>query len=315
MINIVENNEKFLSNKNLKIFLSEIIGTFLLVAGILLPGAIGVNLSPESHSWGSTGWWNFINCIFGLIIVKAAWVASLILGLIFLLRKWSVNLNPSVTMSEMVVGNDSYYIGWTKIGLQFISGISAAFFMAGVVNITSSSTESFVDAYNELGYNLDAIYPLYKHFDYGSVQFIDSNGASSVYASNDLTSVGYSWYWFLSLGFETLFTLGLILSVFLGKKIDKNKRALIISTYVWLILLIGLRTNNIALNPARLMGPAISEFILTNGTSKALTFSWVYLFGELLAVVIFMGIINWNKKELRISDSFNEFKGIIYLNK
>lgn len=314
MINIVENNEKFLSNKNLKIFLSEIIGTFLLVTGILLPGAIGVNLPPELHSWGSTGWWNFINCIFGLIIVKAAWVATLIIGLIFLFRRWSVNLNPSVTMSEMVVGNDSYYVGWTKIGLQFISGISAAFFMASIVNITSSSTDNFVDAFKN-GYNLDAIHPLYRYFNYGSVQFIDADGASSVYTSIDLTGANNSWYWFLSIGIEALFTLGLILSVFWGKNISKNKRALIISTYVWVILLVGLRTNNIALNPARLMGPAISEYILTNGQSKALTFSWLYLIGELLAVVIFMGIMNWNKKEIKISDTFNEFKGIIYIDK
>ena len=43
-------NDNFFNKKNFKILLSETIGTFLLVAGILLPGAIGVNLDPEVHA-------------------------------------------------------------------------------------------------------------------------------------------------------------------------------------------------------------------------------------------------------------------------
>ncbi len=31
------------------ILVSELVGTFILVFGILLPGALGVNLAPEAH--------------------------------------------------------------------------------------------------------------------------------------------------------------------------------------------------------------------------------------------------------------------------
>ncbi len=54
-----------------------------------------------------------------------------------------------------------------------------------------------------------------------------------------------------------------------------------------LVVTLGIHTNNIALNPARLMGPAIISAAVPGSVIKApLMYSFVFLAGELTAVLI-----------------------------
>ena len=282
-----------------KILLAETIGTFILVAGILLPGAIGVNLGAEAH--GLTPgeelgfFWNSLNIIFSLIIFKALYVALLILVLVLVLIRWSVNLNPAVTLSEMALGNDSYKLGFTKITLQFISAIAASIFMVQVV-LWTSGADTFNDALT-LGYNLDAVYPGFGYFNYGNIDFSTDTGWSSVYATKELTGTEFWWYWILSIGFEAVLTFALIISIFWGSKITAKQRPYVIFAVVWAILIVGLRVHAFALNPARLIGPAFIEYIVTDGESYGLTFVPFYLLGELIAVAIFVGITRKNLQQ------------------
>ncbi len=322
-------DNKLTAKRTTKVLISEIIGTFILVAGILFPGAIGVNLAPDVHSWGSEGFWIFMNGLFGLILFKALWVAALILGLVLVLQRWSVNLNPAVTLSEMIAGNDSYKLGLTKIVVQFMSAIASAFFMAWVATATvnfeaneiGSFSEQFQVAY-EAGYRLDATTPSFKHFNFNDLSFYSDNysftsgiffnsynntGVSKVYTKVELTEVQDAWYWFICMGMEALLTFLLIISVFWGGKISKKWRPYVIAGVVWAILLVGIRFETIALNPARLMGPALAEYILTDGASKGLDFSWIYLIGELIAVVAFFG---FTRRDLKRAVQLGDEKAI-----
>ncbi len=280
------------------ILLSELIGTFILVFGILLPGALGVNLEASSHVWGSENFWNALDTIFSSIAVKGLWVATLILALVFIFRKWSVNLNPAVTLAEVSLRNDTVGLGIIKIITQFIGAFAGVFAAGAVVGYTSTSAYDALvsnghwvnDGVNVLesafgqGFGLDTTHPMFQHIQWDSI----SEGLSYTQpvSAEELRSTEYAWTWIIFMLIETALTFGLLISVFWGKKISYNVRPFVIWGGVWLILLVGIRFDTIALNPARLMAPAILEKVLM-GQDVGMQFSWIYLMGELFAVALF----------------------------
>ena len=271
----------------------ELIGTFLLVGGILLPGAIGVSLPNTNaageylHTIHSDALWNTLNWVFEPLIFKAFYVAALIFVLVFIFIKWSANFNPVVTLSEIAAGNDTYKFGFKKIAAQFIGAFIAVYFMALVV-VPAMSGEGMEEAF-AMGYSLDGTQPIFIHFNYDSFAFTPGG----IYQTETLQEVNDWWYWFVQMFMEFLLTFLLIMSVFYGgDKYSKTQRIFIISGTVWAILIVGLRFNTIALNPARLVAPAFvsNQF----GVTAPMNFVWIYLIGELLAFALFN---HWVKKQ------------------
>ncbi len=278
------------------ILISELVGTFILVFGILLPGALGVNLAPEAHIWGSENFWNTLDAIFTSIAVKGLWVATLILVLVFMFRRWSVNLNPAVTLAEISLKNDTAALGVTKIVIQFVGAFAGVFAAAAVIGFTSTEAymqlyttgtwaavdggQSVLEVAKDGGYGLDVTYPMFKQINWDTI----SEGLS--YSTTYLNGTEDAWSWIIFVLLEAALTFGLLASVFWGKKISHNVRPFVIWGIVWLLLIVGIRFDTIALNPARLIAPAVLEKVLMNSTD-GLQFSSFYLIGELFAVALF----------------------------
>ncbi len=268
--------------KTSKILASELIGTFLLVFGIIIWGAIGVDLPPASHA-GNSEIWNTINKVFSTIVFKSFIVALLILILVVTLRRWSVNLNPAVTLSEVSKGNDTYSLGMMKIFVQFIGAFGATFLVGYIIMPAVSGTSAEAALAN--GYSLDGTQPIFKHINYGA---LDWNNVGSWYTTESFMENSDAWYWFLQIILEAIFTFALIISVFWGGNLSENRRAFLIFFAVWAILVVANRFNTIAINPARLVAPAFVSQML--GKSEPMQFVWIYLIGELLAVALFHGL-------------------------
>ncbi len=281
------NTDKYLRIS--KILIVEMLGTAILVGGILFPGAMGFNLEASAHTFGSEGFWNFMNFAFSTIVVKALWVALLIFFLVIFTIRWSANFNPAVSLAEVSVGNDSYALGMSKIFVQFIGAFAAVYFTALVIipNVSGKTIEIAL----QNGYGLDGTRPIMMHFNFGNVDFSDP---STYYATETLTQAKDAWYWLIQILIEAALTFTLITSVFIGgEKLSKMKRISLISVTVWLILLVGIRFNTIALNPARLMAPAIvsNQF----GDNDPMNFVWIYLVGEFLGLALFHGLTQRKK--------------------
>lgn len=281
VINIDDTKEEKVV-KTSKILISELIGTFLLVFGIIIWGAIGVDLPASSHAADSAAW-NTVNKVFSTIVFKSFLVALLILILVFTFRRWSVNLNPAVTLAEVSKGNDSYSLGMMKIGVQLIGAFGATFLVGYVIMPEVAGTSAEVALAN--GYSLDGTKPIFKHINYEALKWGD---VSTWYTTENFMANNNAWYWFIQLILEAVFTFGLIISVFWGGKMSENRRAFTIFFAVWAILIIANRFNTIALNPARLMGPAFVSKML--GQGEPMQFVWIYLTGELIAVALFHGL-------------------------
>ncbi len=268
--------------KTSKILISELIGTFLLVFGIIIWGAIGVDLPSASHA-GNSEAWNTVNKVFSTIVFKSFLVAFLILILVFSLRRWSVNLNPAVTLAEVSKGNDTYSLGMMKIVVQLIGAFAATFLVGYVIMPEVAGTSAEVALSN--GYSLDGTQPIFKHINYAEFEW---NNVENWYNTKTFMENSNAWYWFIQIILEATFTFGLIISVFWGKQMSENRRAFTIFFAVWMILILANRFNTIALNPARLVAPAFVSQML--GKSEPMQFVWIYLIGELIAVAVFHGL-------------------------
>ncbi len=292
------NTDKYLRIS--KILIVEMLGTSILVGGIIFPGAMGFNLDASSHAFGSEGFWNFMNFAFATIIVKSLWVALLIFFLVIFTIRWSANFNPAVSLAEISVGNDSYALGMSKIFVQFIGAFAAVYFTALII-VPAASGLSMEDAWAQ-GFGLDGTEAIMLHFNY---QGFDISDPSTYYVKETFYAAKDAWYWLIQLISETVLTFLLILSVFIGgHKLSKMKRISLITVTVWVILLVGIRFNTIALNPARLIAPAFvsNQF----GNSTPMQFVWIFLIGELLAVALFHGLVS--KKKAKIIEINNRQK-------
>ncbi|BDV03539.1 MAG: hypothetical protein HPPSJP_2600 [Candidatus Hepatoplasma scabrum] len=267
-------NKKYRNWKT--ILLAELIGTYLLTLWIILPSSVDFD--------GMNNWWGYI---WTLMIMKAFWVAAFIVLIVYVLRYISVNLNPAVTIAEIAKGNDKLPIGIAKINVQFVGGIMAGFTGLGLAILTDNNTST-----------LDAISPLVRYYDWGNI------GANGWY-DNPIISKSYYDFNGGQAGFvmstmilEFIYTFALLASIFYwDDKVSHNMRPLVIGVIVWIAVTLGVRTNNIALNPARLVGPAIaqttSDYLISpiNYTD----WMWVYLISEFAAAAVF-GMIELNKR-------------------
>lgn len=277
-------NKKYRNWKT--ILLAELIGTYLLTLWIILPSSVGFD--------SMNNWWGYI---WTLMIMKALWVAGFIVFIVYVLRYISVNLNPAVTIAEIAKGNDKLPIGLAKINIQFAGGIMAGFTALGLAILTDNNTS-----------NLDAISPLVRHYDFsnlGAGGWYDNPILSKSY--NDFNG-GQGIFVMSSMILEFIYTYALLASVFYWqKKVSHNMRPIVIGLIVWLAVTLGLRTNNIALNPARLIGPAIAQSVGINSgiliSSSPINYTdwmWVYLISELSAASIFSMIELSKRKKLEI---------------
>ncbi|NQX83216.1 MAG: aquaporin [Mycoplasmataceae bacterium] len=262
------------------ILLFELIGTFLLVFEIISPSTLNL----DSKLW--------YQMIFGTYIMKAFWVAGFTLILIYIYKFVSVNLNPVITLSEIAIGHNTWIRGIFMIVVQIIGALCAAEF-AHFLAVQIGTWEPGNST-------LDAVYPRFIISSTGQNWFgLDStyidflNGGGTWISASSKTMKWSEWLFILvPYLIEFLFTFGLIASIIYskkitqiyGKKINDYWRPILVFGALMVFITFGLHTNNISLNPVRLYAPAIvSQF---HGGAKTLQFTWIFLFGEMSAVLL-----------------------------
>ncbi len=277
------------------ILLVELIGTFILVFGILLPSAASFgDWTVHQHN---IAFWKAVQLTFTPLTMKALWVALLIALLVIPTIRISANFNPAVTIVEMGIGNDSKKLGFSKIGVQFLGGIAAGLFAVLVAHSINADRSSS---------NLDAIAPIIRHFKWSSSKILDPTYITIAISGKDLI-----WYTPLHFVMEFILTFLLLWSVFLFGEQSKLKRTLIITLMVWVIVTIGLRTNNIALNPARAFGPAFADLASGYGKTADLNSSfyiewvWIIMAAEVLASFAF---IKFRTHKLALEEEYVVYK-------
>lgn len=272
----------------------ELFGTFAMVFEIIAPSALDL------------GQYDWYNMIFGTFIMKSFWVAGFILLLIFVLRKVSVNLNPAVTLSEIATGHHTWTRGIEMIVFQFIGAFLAAFLAYGSA-VWGGTWQAFGEG--STGSTLDAVYPrlIFSNIEVNWFGFKPSymDFLSSQPSTNQWPFAIVSYIMEFSL------TFALIASVIYGKKIGAQwGRPFTIFGTLMVIVFLGIHTNNIALNPARLYAPAVVSQVM--GGAQTLQFTWIFLFGELTAValVFYIETIK-NTKAGNVPDAIKKELGIV----
>ncbi len=280
------------------ILISELLGTFLMVLWIIVPSAWNL---VDNTTWYAD--------YFSTFIMKAFWVAGFILILIVLLRWISVNLNPAVTLGEVAVGNTSWRQAYWMIGTQFLGAFLAAYFafyVADHVIVTGAGTEAITWAWDATGgaadsiwaansnHTLDAVYPLLQTSGNEQEWFglTTANGTYVNALENIFTLWDAEWatnssalaFMLVPAAIEFLFTLMLISSVVYTSD-NKHVKAILIFLTLMFVVTLGIHTNNIALNPARLLAPAIVSASLEGGNIALPAYALVFLAGEMLAVL------------------------------
>ncbi len=287
------------------VLLVELIGTFLMVFEIIAPSA----LQLEQFEW--------YNQVFGTYLMKAFWVAGFILILIFLLRWCSVNLNPAVTLAEVATGHVKKERAAWMIVIQ-VAGATlaayAAYWMGANMEVFNAGVLSHNSQYYLGTYTLDAVFPVLQ-LSQNELSWIGDATTNQWIADGVMTSTGkfvvaptghngdisamtaFFGLWDAEWGYnstalawlavvvaiEFVFTWLLLWSVVGAKRVSHNARPFLIFAVLMVVVTLGIHTNNIALNPARLVGPAV----IAQVTGGAHTMQYVpfFLAGELLAVL------------------------------
>lgn len=269
------------------ILMVELLGTFAMVFEIIAPNALQLGNADVVGK----GFSDFYNAVFGTFLMKAVWVTAFIWILIQICGKVSVNLNPAVTLTEVAEGK----FGWNRASLMILVQVIGA--------LAAAEMAYQIGHFMEVkAVTLDAVHPVFQvpaWMDGGNF-----NETSHIWNSKD-GSVNTFWevigVVIIPVVLEMALTFLLLVSVFYGnfdnpeKGGVTQKRALMIFALVTVAVYIGIYTENIALNPARLLGPAIIGQAHSSADSAVegnLGFSVLYLMGELLAVLTFILIAN-----------------------
>ncbi len=265
------------------ILMVELLGTFAMVFEIIAPNALALG---DPNVVGE-GFANFYNAVFGTFIMKAFWVTGFIWILIMICGKVSVNLNPAVTLGEVADGKFGWNRGFSMIGIQLLGAIAAA--------EAAYQIGAIMSANSEFNTTLDAVYPVFQTpwymgsgLEMGKTNPIWNEGMN-VFGSNSATFGQWALAIFPFMIIEFVFTYLLISSVFEGK-FGFMGRSFVICIPLTITVALGIFTHNIALNPARLLGPAIIGQMHSAASSHATTatmqFTWIFLLGEILAVMV-----------------------------
>ncbi|BDV02493.1 MAG: hypothetical protein HPAVJP_3820 [Candidatus Hepatoplasma vulgare] len=272
-------------NKSISaILVSEFLGTIALTLWIILPSTMAFT-TPAAHQNNQDFWIAWSN-IWSLMFMKALWAALFVVFIVYLLRFISVNLNPAVTIAEIGYGNDTLKIGSLKIGAQILGGISAGFF----AYLISDSMGLWNSADNAASYqtSLDAVYPVWTSYNWGDIDYNTALYATKSYDEMDLGGLFVTVSFFL----EILYTGILIGGVFLFKNVTHFWRPIVVGVGVWLAVTLGIRSANISINPARMMGPAIAHDVMSSVTGvngDVMYTIWIpfYLIAQIIAGLSF----------------------------
>ena len=280
------------------ILMVELLGTFFMVFEIILPSSAG--FGTNENLGGFNIFWNIV---FGTYLMKAIWVTSFILLLIYICRKVSVNLNPAVTLAEAAVGNYTWPRTFAMIGVQFIGAFAAANFGL-LVSYWSGNffeTEILLNGSVTEGSSLDGLNPrlIFNTSNYSiSGQIIKAFGSwdGKALELNSNSNAAEMLFMIPTILIEAIFVFILITTVVYFPKagnVNTFWKPFLIVIPLTIIVMIGLHTNNISLNPARLVAPAVVAQMA--GGAKNMQFIWVFLFGQLLAVGFVM-LVEHRKK-------------------
>ncbi len=268
------------------VLLIELLGTFLMVFEIIIPSAIGMGTNPNLGEGFNT----FYNIVFGNYLTKAIWVTGFILILIYALRKISVNLNPAVTLSEAISGHHTWGKAFSMIGIQFIGAFAAAFLALGCAHWSG--------AWADTKSTLDGVEPRFLVGDLSNGKWslglwfgIDKQNLIDGFSLAQQT--GFS---IVNIIIEAIFTFTLVATIIYFPKAGKVTgawRPWVIVIPLTIMVALGIHTNNIAFNPARLIAPAVVS--TAAGGANTMQWIWVFLLGELIALGFVALIEYWRK--------------------
>lgn len=289
LVNVVKQNKKDWKKNHIVVLLSEFFGTIALTLWIILPSTLAFS-EPDAHlkhhdfwvAWGK---------IWELMFMKAFWAGIFVCFIVYLLRPISANLNPSVTIAEVGADNIKWVGAGEKIVVQLAGGICAGFFAYLIAD--AAGTWHFVDSSGNVIYDttLDAISPKWTHYNFDNFSYFDATYVTKDFT--DMTNAGKGIFISSSFLIEILLTYCLIGSVFwFPNKISHFWRPVFVGIVIWIVISIGIRTNNIPINPARLMGPAIAHDVMSastgvNDSTMYTYWMWFYLIAEIIAGFLF----------------------------
>lgn len=251
------------------IFLSEMTGIFLFIFWIIMPTSLGFGENPSL----SNEFNEIYNFLFSTYFMRALWVIGFLLIILLIFRRVSVNINPAITIAWMFLGKHT-----TKKGLIILL---AQFFGAflSVITMYYISSSEMINWWGNDG-SLDTLGSIYPKLELGV--FTNKYTVYDFYVNSPIGIENI--YIIINIFLEFLFTLILISAVSFGDNIKWEFRPYFIFFCMITIIPLGLHTNNIALNPARIIACSLISF-LEKGENTTI-YIVPLLFGELLAVIV-----------------------------
>lgn len=256
------------------VLLSELIATYLFVFWIIMPFSFGFGQNENLASW----WNTLYNFLFSTLIMKAAWVGVFLIGLLYVFRPISCNVNPAVTLAYVCAGKRKFFEGFLMMSVQFLSGFIASI---SVYYIASSNS---VDWWQEGISTLSGVYPkINTNYPLLSTLGLGDINLSYLTMSNnsykDILAI-------LCTILEASATFALLWSIVCFKKVHHKYRPLAIAGVLIGCASIGLIFNTMSMNPARVLGPALVCQIY-NGVNT-INCTTLYLFAEFTAAILFI---------------------------
>ncbi len=219
----------------------EFIGTFLMTFMIIAPSTFGLY---NAETYGNSDFGKGIELIFSFMFMRAMWVAFGIWVLIILFNKISVNINPAITIAEMAAHNHLRAQGVVKILAQ-VGGAIVASYIALYLGLAWMEDVTSIDSI-QLG-----VHNFYQSDPNSQMGFIIDD--------NEINIAEHQVYIAVQFFMEFILTFLLLLAVFSTDHINWSIRSCILAIVLLVLVSIGIRTDNIALNPARLIGPAMAS--------------------------------------------------------
>ncbi|VEU75207.1 MIP family channel proteins [Mycoplasmopsis maculosa] len=215
----------------IKHIFSEIIGTFYLafaLAGlsIFIPWNNGFKIFEHAFLLSPV----ILAFVAGFIIVGLA---------LFIFARWSVDLNPSVTLYRWLNGTNTSLYAFVKIIMQIIGAILAGLLIYIIGHFTTKNGVDNFFVYSNQGHDANAYISAIASAKKDWLEFNDQNTSTAL-------ASGALWIFFG----EMIITAILLFSVF-SPRFEGKYRDLMIFFIISLAVLLGLLIGSAALNPAR----------------------------------------------------------------
>lgn len=287
------------------ILLFELIGTALLIFLLVAPSALNL---ADNTTWYSN--------VFGdMFVTQALWIAGSIL-IISLLFGWvSADANPIVTLARVARGQRNGQEAFWIISFQLIGAFAAAFaaYWIGSGHIdTIFGTAGVANTDGTFGSLIPFLQLSGNEMDWFAGSAIAdnalTNGGFIVNQGNDVFELwntswanaeAYSFY-AITILLEGIFTWAFVSALVGSKNEKKNSRPFLAFIVLMIVLTLGVHTNNVALNPLRVIAP--SMIATAHGATGYIGYSIIFVAGQLFGLLLVVkGFAKRNVKAGKVS--------------